>query len=74
MVINYSKDDNCYIANVPSLTYCTTYGDTVEEAMTNIHEAAAGVIETMIENGWPIPDDSNVIEYSLQLPLVLQTA
>jgi len=74
VLINYSNEDNCYIANIPTLSYCTTYGDTVEEAMINIKEAAEGVVETMIANGWPIPDDSNTIEYSLQVPLILQTA
>ena len=74
VLINHSIEDNCYIANIPSLSYCTTYGDTVEEAMINIKEAAEGVIETMMEHGWPIPDDSSTIEYNLQVPLVLQTS
>lgn len=74
VVVSYSEEDKVYYATIPSLESCTSYGDTVEEAIANIREAAEGVIEVMQEQGWPIPDDSQTIEYTLQIPLVPQTA
>lgn len=69
VVISYSEEDKVYYANVPSIEGCMTYGDTVEEAMKHIREAAEGMLEVMIEDGMPIPDDSNLVEYSLNIDL-----
>ena len=52
---------------VPSLPGCITYGETVEEALTMAREAIEGYIELLEEQGSPIPDDSQKLEYSLTL-------
>lgn len=46
-----------------------TYGDTVDETMKNIREATEGVVAAMLDQGWAIPDDSQTLEYNLQIPL-----
>jgi len=64
-----SKDpEGGYLADIPTLKYCMSSGDTIEEAMENIREALEGVLEVMEEEGLPIPDDTNSIEYSLSIP------
>ena len=68
-VVITQDEDGIFIANIPSLTYCTTYGDTVEEAMTNIREALEGTLEVMMEEGIPIPNDSDILEYYLNIDL-----
>ncbi|CAN5804589.1 hypothetical protein BH24CHL4_BH24CHL4_25760 [soil metagenome] len=45
------------MAEVPGLPGCVTQGRTCDKALTNIREAIMGYIETLIENGDPIPED-----------------
>lgn len=68
-----SKDtEGGYIADIPTLKHCISHGETIEEAMQNIKEALEGVLLVMEEEGLPIPDDSNVLEYSISVPSNLQ--
>ena len=65
-----TKDpDGYYIADIPTLKHCITYGDTIEEAMENIKEALTGVLATMEAKKIPIPDDSSRLEYQLTVPI-----
>ncbi len=56
-----------YVADIPTLKHCVSYGETIEEAMINIKEALEGVLLVMEEEGLPIHDDSNIVEYSLSI-------
>jgi antitoxin HicB len=67
VVINKDPDGG-YVADVPTLKHCISYGDTIEEAMENIQEAVEGVLLVMEEEGLPIFDDSHSIEFTLTLP------
>lgn len=69
VVISRTEEDDGYMADIPSLNRCFAFGDTVEEAMANLHEALEGILETMIEHGWPIPDDSKIMEMTITVPL-----
>jgi predicted RNase H-like HicB family nuclease len=51
-----SAEDDCWIADVPDLRYCTTHGDTREEAFANVHDAIATWIEAAQETGSKIPE------------------
>jgi antitoxin HicB len=65
-----TKDDTGgYFADIPTLNYCIAYGSTMEEAMQNIRDALEGVLLVMEEEGLPIPDDSNAVEYSISVPI-----
>ncbi|RYU94903.1 type II toxin-antitoxin system HicB family antitoxin [Emticicia agri] len=67
-----SKDsEGGYIADIPTLKHCVSYGETIEEAMQNIKEALEGVLIVREEEGLSIPDDSNVLEYSISVPSTL---
>ena len=47
--------DGGYTASVPALPGCVTQGDTREEALRNIREAAELYIEDCVAEGDPIP-------------------
>jgi antitoxin HicB len=52
------NDVGGYTAIVPSLPGCISEGDTVEEALANIREAIELHIESMVEHGEEVPEDS----------------
>ncbi len=69
--INLRKEEEGgYTVFVPSLPGCITYGETVDEAIDMAKEAIELYIEELQERGESIPDDSNVLEYSLNLMAV----
>lgn len=51
----WSDDDGLWIADVPDLKYCSSHGDTPEEAIADIQDAIEGWIETARETGLDIP-------------------
>ena len=52
----WSKDDDCWIADVPDLKYCSAHGETPTEAVTEAQEAIALWIEAALESGLDIPE------------------
>lgn len=48
-------DEHGFHAYVPALPGCHSFGDTVDEAQANIHEAMELHVEAMIEDGEPVP-------------------
>ncbi len=56
-----------YMVNVPGLAGCITQGDIIEEAMAMAQEATELYIEELQSRGEKIPDNSNTLEYSLNL-------
>ncbi|WP_375286958.1 type II toxin-antitoxin system HicB family antitoxin [Sphingomonas sp.] len=51
----WSREDECWIADVPDLRYCTTHGETPDEALTNVREAIEGWIATAQDAGLEVP-------------------
>lgn len=51
----WSDDDGLWIADVPDLKYCSSHGDTPEEAIANIQDAIEGWMETARETGIAVP-------------------
>ena len=49
--------DGGYVVRVPALPGCVTQGDTVDEALANIREAIALVLEDLSARGESVPDD-----------------
>ena len=62
-----NKEEDCYITDIPSLKHCFVRGDTIEEAIENLKEALRGTLESMKDRNIPIPDDSNIIELSINV-------
>jgi predicted RNase H-like HicB family nuclease len=63
----HKEDKDGYMANVPTLPGCITYGETVAEAIVMVKEAIELYIEELQDREKQIPDDSEILEYSLTL-------
>ncbi len=57
VVIDKEPEDPGYFAYSPSLRGCFSNGDTIEETRANMREALDQHVETMLEDGVPIPQD-----------------
>ncbi len=60
MTLNYTvvllaEDDGRYSAFVPAIPGALSWGDTVEDALTNITEAIEGMLEMLQEAGEELP-------------------
>jgi len=51
----YSEEDECYVADIPDLQYCSAFGESPEEALAEVRRAMAVWIEVAREQGKPIP-------------------
>ncbi|MEI7582216.1 type II toxin-antitoxin system HicB family antitoxin [Runella sp.] len=67
-VIIRKEPEGSYTAIVPTLKGCITWGETIEEAMKMAKEAIEVMIESMQAKGLEIPDDSETVEYSVNVP------
>ncbi len=57
----------CYVVTVPALAGCITQGDNIDEVLAMGKEANEMYIEELQSSGEPILDNSNTLEYSLNL-------
>ena len=65
-------DEGSYHAYVPALPGCHTFGDSVEEVRENIAEAIALHIESMQQDGEPIPAEREPLFITrLSVPLAV---
>jgi predicted RNase H-like HicB family nuclease len=51
IVVIHEEPEGGYWAEVPALPGCYSQGETVDELIANVREAAAGVLEVMKEQG-----------------------
>ena len=56
-VILQKEKDGGYVATVPSLPGCVSQGDTREEALSNIREAADLYVEDCLAAGEAVPEE-----------------
>ena len=56
-VLLYTDEDGYWIAEVPSLPGCNTFGETRAEALVKIKEAIEVYIEALAQDGLPVPED-----------------
>lgn len=70
VVIEKEPEDPGYFAYSPTLAGCVSSGDTVEETRANMREALQQHVETLLEDGLPIPQDNifYVEELALGVP------
>lgn len=66
----HKEAEGGFTVSVPVLPGCITYGENVDEAIAMAKEAIELYIEELQERGESIPDDSNTLEYSLNLEAV----
>ena len=65
----HKEEEGGFRVTVPALPGCITYGDDVDEAIAMAKEAIELYVEELRERGETIPDDSNTLEYSLNLAI-----
>ena len=58
--IKHEAADGGYLAHFPDLPGCQTWGDSYEQAIVNAEEALALYVETLIANGDPLPEASEI--------------
>lgn len=56
-VILEKGNESGYVIYAPALKGCVSQGETREEAMNNIKEAMEAYIETLLEDGLPVPTE-----------------
>lgn len=54
-VLLYTDEDGFWIAEVPSLPGCNTFGESRAEALVKIKEAIAVYVEALREDGLSVP-------------------
>lgn len=66
-VLIEQDEDGVFVAEVPSLPGCISQGNTRDEAKKNVNEAIQAYLESLKENGDPIPPPINeeVIEVDI---------
>jgi predicted RNase H-like HicB family nuclease len=53
--VMWSDEDECYVADIPDLKYCSAFGDTPQEALAEVLVAKELWLETAREEGKPTP-------------------
>lgn len=63
-IMYWSKDDNCYIVEVPELPGCMADGKTRNEAIKNAEVVIREWIEVALEDGRAIPQPKGRLMYA----------
>jgi len=66
VVINPGRESG-YVAYIPALKGCVSQGPTPETAFANLREAAEAYVESLIEDGLPIPPEAELREIELEV-------
>ena len=53
--IFYSKQDECYVADIPDLRFCSAFGDTPEQALAEVEVAKQAWLEAARKSGKRVP-------------------
>jgi predicted RNase H-like HicB family nuclease len=54
--IFWSDEDDCYVADILDLFFCSAFGDTPEEALAEVEIAKENWLAVARETGKPIPE------------------
>ena len=57
----HKAEEGGYWAEVPALPGCYSQGESVEEALAHVKEAIELYVDTLREDGQPIPKDQDVV-------------
>jgi len=67
----HNEEDDGYTLRCPELRGCITCADTIEKGIAMIEDAKMCWFEACLEDGIPIPEPSNLDDYSGQFKLRL---
>lgn len=66
-VLLKKEPEGGFTAQVPMLPGCITYGENMDEAISNVKEAVEVYIESLRAHNEPVPDEENTFEYSISV-------
>jgi len=69
LVLQWSDEDQCYIATIPAWQNARTHGATLEEAARNARDVVALLIDSARRHGEPIPPPERRHSGNLRLRL-----
>ncbi len=52
----WSHEDDCWIADVPDLRFCSAHGETPDEAIAEIKVAMQLHLDSLTDHGDPVPE------------------
>jgi predicted RNase H-like HicB family nuclease len=52
----FSREDGCYVADIPDLDACSAFGGSPEEALAEVEKAKDAWLAAARETGKPIPE------------------
>ena len=52
----WSQEDDCWIADVPDLRYCSAHGETPDEAIVEIKTAMQLFLDSLTDHGEAVPE------------------
>lgn len=61
------ESEGGFTVSVPALPGCITYGENIDMSLKMAKEAIELYIEELQSRGETVPDDSNTLEYSLNI-------
>ena len=64
IVIYWSKEDDCYLAEVPELPGCMADGKTLKEVTENVEKIIREWIECAVIDGETIPEPKGKLMYA----------
>lgn len=64
MIIDWSEEDQAYIAEVPELAGCMADGATYQETVKNAEQVIAEWLETAVELGRYVPEPKGRLLYA----------
>ncbi len=67
VIIEKDKDEYGYYARVPALQGCYAQGETFEEALENIKDAARLHLDDLTESGQEIPKSSQMFLTTIEI-------
>ena len=67
--IMWSEEDKGYIASIPGIPTLSAFGNTRDEALSQLHIAAQAYFEALEDAGQPQPQPGTISTYSGQLRL-----
>ncbi|MDT7829151.1 type II toxin-antitoxin system HicB family antitoxin [Pricia sp. S334] len=63
----HKESEGAFTVTVPALPGCITQGDDIDGAIAMAKGGIELYIEELKDRGEPVPDDSNTLEYSINL-------
>lgn len=74
IIVEWSNEDESFIARVPALHGCAAHGDSPDEATREAWTAAAGILASLRDHGDPVPPEDVASDFSGQLRLRLPSS